>query len=51
MDIARAQNYFVLIFTNLIHIKEKMHVPVTVRSLDYDFNKNIQIYSKIEHKN
>ena len=32
------------IFTNLIQIKEKTHVPVTVRFLDYAINENIHMY-------
>ena len=40
-DIVRAQNCFVFIFTNLIQIQEKTHVPVTVRFPDYAFNENI----------
>ena len=41
MDIVHAQNYFVFIFTNLVQIEEKTHVPVTNRFPDYAFNENI----------
>ena len=45
VDIVDAQNYFVFLFTNLMQIKEKAHMPVTIRFPDYAFNENIHMYS------
>ena len=44
MDIVRAQNCCFFIFTYLIKIEEKRHVPVTVHFPDYDFHESIHMY-------
>ena len=38
---------FFLIFTNLIQIEEKTHVPVAIRFLDYAFNENIHLFFSV----
>ena len=44
MDIVHAQNWFFVLFSNLMQIDEKAHVPVTVRFPNYAFNENIHMY-------
>ena len=48
VDIVHGQNCFVFIFTNLIQVEEKTHVPVTVHFPNYAFNENMHMYCSHE---
>ena len=43
-EYSRCSKLLFFIFTNLLQIKEKTHVPVTVHFPDYAFNENIHMY-------
>ena len=42
-EYSRCSKLLFFIFTNLLQIKEKTHVPVTVRFPDYAFNENTYV--------